>query len=80
MPKPELLDANKVLEWFVSSPPTFSLQDCLVDAEPVVRCKDCRWGYYESNVIHCCTLHKGLAMVTPDSYCSYGEKRKTEEE
>lgn len=73
-----MIDGERLLKWFKS--PSFPLVDCVVDAVPVVRCKDCCWGYYESNVIQCCTLHKGLAMVTPDSYCSYGEKRKTEEE
>lgn len=75
-----MLDGEKLLKWFKSSSPSFPLVDCVVDAAPVVRCKDCRWAGYESNVIHCCTLHKGLAMVTPDSFCSYGKKRNAEEE
>lgn len=46
-----------------------------VEAEPVVRCKDCRWVHYESADVRCCTLHKGLAMISPDSFCSYGKRR-----
>ncbi len=47
-----------------------------IDAEPVVRCKDCRWVHYESADVRCCTLHKGLAMISPDSFCSYGKRRR----
>lgn len=46
-----------------------------VDAVEVVRCKDCRWlyDYYDG---YYCYRHKGLACVTPDSFCSYGERRE----
>lgn len=46
-----------------------------VDAVEVVRCKDCRWlyDYYDGYYCYC---HKGLAHVTPESFCSYGERRE----
>ena len=41
----------------------------------LVRCKDCKYyGRYS------CELAEGLAKQTPESYCSYGErKEKTDE-
>ena len=84
-----MLDGEELLKWFKSSSPGFSLKDCVVDAIPVVRCKDCEYyredKYYinacfGTGVQRYCTLHKGLAMVTPDSFCSYGKKRNAEEE
>lgn len=79
-----LFDGEKLLKWFKSSSPGFSLKDCVVDAIPAVRCKDCEYyredKYCITGVLRYCTLHKGLAMVTPDSFCSYGKKRNAEEE
>lgn len=46
-----------------------------IDAEPIVRCKDCHWAYYEFGDVHCCTLHKGMPLITPISFCSYGIRR-----
>lgn len=50
------------------------------DAVEVVRCKDCK--YYGSVQDPChgrtqrfCSLHKGLALVTLESFCCYGERR-----
>lgn len=44
-----------------------------IDAEPVVRCKDCKYcnGEYED-----CYFD---IFVKPDGYCSYGEKTEVEE-
>lgn len=39
----------------------------------VVRCKYCKHRTLDSFGGHCCKLHKGLAMVTDESFCSYGE-------
>lgn len=36
-----MLDGEKLLKWFKGKSPSLSLKDCVVDAEPVVRCKDC---------------------------------------
>lgn len=42
----------------------------------VVRCRDCkhRRGDFFGGFV--CRLHKGLAMVTDESFCSYGERRE----
>ena len=45
------------------------------DVVPVVRCKDCKNRTLDSFGGHCCKLHKGLAMVTDESFCSYGERK-----
>lgn len=45
-----------------------------VDAVQVVRCgTPCRWLYDEPDD-YCCMNHKGLAQITPDSFCSYGRR------
>lgn len=51
-----------------------------VDAVEVVRCKDCKNYGWEQIPCHgrierFCKLHKGLVIVTRDSYCSYGERK-----
>ena len=45
------------------------------DVAPVVRCKDCRWLYDQADD-YCCVNHKVLMKITPDSYCSYGEREE----
>lgn len=40
-----------------------------------VRCKDCKYRILDLFGGHCCRLHKGLAMVTDESFCSYGERK-----
>lgn len=46
----------------------------VADAVEVVRCgTPCRWLYDEPGD-YCCMNHKGLAQITPDSFCSYGRK------
>ena len=47
--------------------------DC--DRIEVVRCKNCRWLYDEPDD-YCCTNHKGLVVISPNSFCSYGEKKE----
>lgn len=58
-----------------------------VDAVPVVRCRECRWGrernesearYLIDDVIICSSCEasdSGWNPVWPEHYCSYGEKR-----
>lgn len=47
-----------------------------VDAVQVVRCgSPCHWLYDEPDD-YCCMNHKGLVKITPDSFCSYGERRE----
>ena len=47
-----------------------------VDAVEVVRCKDCKWLYRNSEMC-CCKKHTGLAAIKKDGsdFCSYGERR-----
>lgn len=46
-----------------------------IDAVPVVRCRECKWA--RSNLHEsCCARHCGLVMISPDSFCSYGEREE----
>ena len=49
----------------------------IVDAVEVVRCKDCK-NLYDEPDDYCCIRHVGLVKITPDSFCSYGERRADE--
>lgn len=45
------------------------------DVVPVVRCRECKWA--RSNLHEsCCARHCGLVMISPDSFCSYGEREE----
>ena len=46
----------------------------MVDAVPVVRCKDCKWLYSEMGN-YCCRSHRGLVRICENSFCSYGERK-----
>ena len=52
-----------------------------VDFVEVVRCRDCKW-YREANwdddILCGCDCFSGINDVTPDSFCSYGERRDEE--
>lgn len=58
----------------------------IVDAEPVVRCKDCKWWVREGNdsfgyamfCDHDCSLG-GQGIKKPEDYCSYGERKGGDE-
>lgn len=50
----------------------------IVDAIPIIRCKDCKW--YKTMF---CKMDRWTDLITvyvakADDYCSYGEKRKGE--
>lgn len=49
-----------------------------VDAVPVVRCKDCKHGFFHnsSGGMYCCTSPAGLSLETPNSFCCYGERKE----
>ena len=47
----------------------------IVDAVPVVRCKDCKWLYSEMGN-YCCRSHRGLVRICENSFCSYGERKE----
>ena len=47
-----------------------------IDAVPVVRCKDCK--HYENHrpkVLENCERNGHLIPMSPDDFCSYGERR-----
>ena len=49
-----------------------------VDAVPVVRCRDCKHyatADFDGNILRGCTLHSAMLDITPDSFCSYGERK-----
>ena len=49
-----------------------------VDAVPVVRCRDCKHyatADFDGNILCGCTLHSAMLDITPDSFCSYGERK-----
>ena len=51
----------------------------VVDAVPVVRCKDCEYSYDE--IRYLCCLH-GVCVdceVPPNFYCAYGKRRAENE-
>ena len=49
-----------------------------IEAEPVVRCKDCKW-LYTGYGAYCCTKHTGLALIKPDGsdFCSNGKRKQS---
>lgn len=49
------------------------------DSVEVVRCKDCYW--YKTNRPDpvCLNRFNGLLFPKPDDYCSYGERKRTNE-
>ena len=55
------------------------IDDCIdnaptIDAEPVVRCKDCKW--YSNQ--HLCVQLSRFGSIEPlaDFYCAFGERRE----
>ena len=50
-----------------------------IDAVPVVRCRDCKHyatADFDGDILCGCTLHSAMVDTTPDSFCSYGEKKE----
>ena len=44
-------------------------------AKELVRCKDCRHFYYDTNKDPSCSCIGGLVSPEEDDFCSYGERR-----
>ena len=44
------------------------------DVQEVIRCKDCKYFYQDSNIKVC--KHWNCHSTTDGAYCSYGERRK----
>ena len=50
------------------------------DVVEVVRCKDCKsFGIYQCSGNGYCTHNGGLENPDPDDFCSYGERKETDE-
>lgn len=50
-----------------------------VDAEPVVRCKDCTYQYYDGNQIICQRLYfcdGSNFEPSAEDFCSHGERKE----
>ena len=48
-----------------------------INAVPVVRCRECR-HYVEGQTVSACRHEKGMVEVTPDDFCSCGERKEDE--
>ena len=50
-----------------------------LDAVPVVRCRECKHydtADFDGNILCGCTLHSAMLDITPDSFCSHGERKE----
>lgn len=55
------------------------MADKALDAVPVVRCRECKHydtADFDGNILCGCTLHSAMLDITPDSFCSYGERKE----
>ena len=53
------------------------------DMVPVVRCKDCKYYTTEDfygNICCGCKLYCAMLDITPDGFCSYGERKEAEDD
>ena len=62
---------TQAIEYVIDQQPT-------VDAEPVVRCKDCK-QFVQTNAIHDGECPKLQLFVNKDYYCWWGERREDAE-
>jgi hypothetical protein len=49
------------------------------DVVEVVRCKDCKWCLTENwqgDILYGCDCAAGMNDITPNDYCSYGERKE----
>ena len=49
-----------------------------IDAVHVVRCLECKHyatADFDGDILCGCTLHSAMLDITPDSFCSYGERK-----
>ena len=50
-----------------------------VDAVEVVRCNECKHfdtSDFDGDPLYGCTLESAMLDITPDSFCSYGERKE----
>lgn len=92
---PRLIDAEKLVEYKAGDTSflterqegwnyaidTIMDETPTVDAEPVIRCKNCKHYYaWDAPLVGGFCFHDGIPMlnIEPMHYCSWGEKRKDE--
>lgn len=66
-------------EWFITA--TEIANAPTIDAEPVIRCKDCEhWDVSENEYSICCHAYHNMMMVRSDGmgFCSDGERKDEE--
>ena len=53
--------------------------DYATERVDVVRCWECKHyatADFDGNILCGCTLHSAMVDITPDSFCSYGERKE----
>lgn len=77
---PRLIDADAFLEYCKPYPHVYQVmrsvlkQLPIVDAVPVIRCKDCKWNT-AVEWVHCAMVG-GMFGRTTDNYCSRAERKE----
>ena len=55
------------------------LWDTATKRVDVVRCRECKHydtADFDGDILCGCTLHSAMVDITPDSFCSYGERKE----
>ena len=55
------------------------LWDTATKRVDVVRCRECKHydtADFDGDILCGCTLHSAMLDITPDSFCSYGERKE----
>mgnify|MGYP000376445393 CR=1 FL=1 len=80
------IDADELMEKYHKTPVWDSWVEInnapTIDAVPVVRCKDCKHSFERSErKPFGCYLHgkNGITLHDGDDFCSYGERKKSNE-
>ena len=80
-----LIDADVACKGCVRYGTDLSCENCVVndaptvDAVEVVRCRECKHyetADFDGDILCGCTLHSAMLDITPDSFCSYGERKE----
>ena len=68
------------MEWIVEAEDLNDLSNgrFAVETKPLCRCKDCKHWRTESD--HTCRKFSLVSPLTPNDYCSYGERKTDGEE
>lgn len=76
----KLIEANQLKECgstLFNDPILKMAVNAVVDNCPgfeIVRCKDCKRCHYYGEDVYGCRAY-GMMKITPDGFCSYGERR-----